>query len=120
MKQILSKSATLLRAMTISIILIGMVELATAAQVTATKVNILEYIVYGNFGNGDITFSMSTNSTGCNGAWISPAQPGAKNLTATLFAAKFSSKPITVTMDDSMLWTGSGTPHCKVIAIGVN
>jgi hypothetical protein len=80
---------------------------------------VTEYHAYGDVGGGDVVFFLNATITGCSGAWLSPAQPGFKTLLASLVAAKFSQKPLTVYLDNAQLWEGSGNPHCKVKMISV-
>ena len=93
---------------------------AHAGIVSGDSIEISKYYALGDFGGGDVVFRFNgVKVSDCAGAWIQPSQPGAKNLIATVLLAKANSTLLRVSLDDSTVWPGSSTKHCKVWAIGL-
>ncbi|OGB25658.1 MAG: hypothetical protein A3I66_00025 [Burkholderiales bacterium RIFCSPLOWO2_02_FULL_57_36] len=93
---------------------------AQAQILGAEPVTIGRYFINGDFGNGDVIFwySPSNAIAGCQGGWISPSQPGAKNLIALLMLAKTTGAQLSVHLNTAVTWNGSGDKYCKVDIMG--
>jgi len=94
---------------------------ASADVISASPLSVAGYYALGDYGNGDTVFQYepSTALTGCDGGWIAPSQPAAKNLFATMIAAKLSGSNIRLYVDNADIWPGSGARYCKVYLIGL-
>jgi hypothetical protein len=75
--------------------------------------------MYSTFGAGDVVFRQTTAGISqCFGFWLRPTDPGFKVNVAALLMAIQTQSSIAVVVDDSQLWTGSGSPYCLVITLG--
>lgn len=94
---------------------------ASADVISASPLSVTGYYAFGDYGNGDTVFQYapSTVLSGCDGGWIAPSQPAAKNLFATMIAAKLSGSGIRLYVDNADIWPGSGARYCKVYVIGL-
>ena len=88
----------------------------------AESLTITKHYTYADYGNGDTTFQFTPANaiSGCDGAWIAPSQPGAKQLLAIMLSAKLAQKTITLWLDNSVIWGGSSARFCKVHALGIS
>lgn len=94
--------------------------LAIEARATAFTANIgvlTRMYVHGTFGSGDVWFVGSTGAGLCQAFWLRASDPGVKNMYALLLAARTTARPVLVYTHDTELWSGSGTPSCRVEAI---
>ena len=91
------------------------------AEIVGAEISVKGYSAY-DFGNGDVIFwfSPATALAGCDGAWIAPSQPGAKNMIATLISAKLSGSAVGLNVDNSVIWNASSARFCKVYAMGLH
>lgn len=96
--------------------------LAASAAVHAAIVGgtgtVTVILTYPDFGNGDFTFRISSQPTGCYGFWLSPQQPGFKTSVAFILQARATGESVLVGADNAQLWTGSGDQWCKVNYVG--
>lgn len=88
--------------------------LGASAMVLTPAVQITKFHAYTDYNNGDIAFNVDTTIAGCDGFWLSPADPGFKNVYAALLMAKASGMPVVVYAYDTQLWPGSGDKYCRV------
>lgn len=94
--------------------------LAFEVRATAVTANIgvlTRMYVHGTFGNGDVWFVGTTGGGLCQAFWLRASDPGLKNMYALLLAARTTGRPVLVYAHDTELWSGSGTPSCRVEAI---
>jgi hypothetical protein len=90
-----------------------------AATVTANIGLLTRMWVHATFGSGsgDVWFVGTTGGGSCQAFWLRGADIGVKNLYAVLLAARATGRPVLVYANDNELWSGSGSPSCRVEAI---
>jgi len=90
------------------------------ADALGGNVAITVYLVYAEWGGGDIIFKYSPANAvpGCAGGWISPTQPNAASLFAAVVSAKNRAAGVTLYLETSQRWSASSDPYCKVYALG--
>jgi hypothetical protein len=99
--------------------LMGPPALASSASGTPSLVTPNTVWMYSSFGTGDVVFRQNASGLSqCFGFWLRPTDPGFKTNVAALLIATQTQSTITVSVDDSQLWTGSGSPYCLVVAVG--
>lgn len=72
---------------------------------------------YSEAGGGDVTFVTTTTFSGCDGFWLRPTDAGFKALYAALTMAYATQTPVMVFAHNDSIWTGSGSPFCRVYMI---
>ena len=88
-----------------------------AAPVTVNIGTLTRMWVHGTFGNGDVWFVGTTGGGSCQAFWLRASDPGVKNMYAVLLAARTAGRPVLVYAHDDQLWSGSGSPSCRVEAV---
>lgn len=81
---------------------------------------VTEFYSYEMYGGGDVVFRTNPGITGCEGGfWLSPSDPGFKQTVATLLSAFHTRASVRVWAHNDRIWTGSGSPVCKLDALGL-
>jgi hypothetical protein len=88
-----------------------------ATPVTANIGTLTRMWVHSTYGNGDVWFVGATGSGSCAAFWLRASDLGMKNLYTVLLAARAAGRPVVVYAHDDQLWSGSGTPSCRVEAV---
>jgi hypothetical protein len=92
---------------------------AKAAIVAATNVTITSLYTYPQYGGGDVVIQISQPVAGCGGGfWLSGSDPGMKTVYAQLLAARLTRATLAIWAFNDQIWTGSGTPTCRIQAVG--
>ena len=90
-----------------------------AAVVMAPNVTITTFYTYPQFGGGDVVIQVSQSVAGCEGGfWLSGGDPGMKTVYAQLLAARLTRAPLAIWAYNDQIWTGSGSPTCRIQAVG--
>jgi hypothetical protein len=84
------------------------------AMVLTTSVRVTKFHTYTDYGNGDVVFNVDATFAGCDGFWLSPADPGFKQAYAALMMVKAAGMSVVVFAYDTQLWPGSGDKYCRV------
>ncbi len=93
---------------------------ASAAEQDANGITITKIYSYTQFGGGDIQIYVSSPATNCAaGFWLSPHDPGFNSTLNFLLSAFHAKSTLNMIGEDTKLWTGSGTPYCRLIAAGL-
>lgn len=88
---------------------------ANAAQVNSPQGTITAAFALTEFGNGDIAFSVSASTPGCEGGfWLRPTDPGFKTTYAMLLMAMATQSTVTVAAYNDSIWAGSAASYCRV------
>jgi len=88
-----------------------------AAQVQVNVGVITRMWTHSVYGNGDVWFLGTSGAGPCQAFWLRASDPGFKNLFGVLLAARAADRAVLVSAHDNELWSGSGTPSCRVDAI---
>jgi hypothetical protein len=81
---------------------------------------ITETFSYESYGGGDFIFRVTPAVAGCEGGfWMAPADGGYKTSVASALLALQSKINVRVWGYTEQLWSGSGSPTCKLDAIGL-
>jgi hypothetical protein len=84
--------------------------------VEAPQANVTRVIGYDDYLNGAVVIFLDHNHSACpNGAYISPASPGAKTLIALVTSALLGSKPVVLQLYTDRVQSG----RCEVDAVSV-
>ncbi len=85
-------------------------------------VSVSQTYAYTGFGGGDFVFSTSAPATGCGSGWyIKATDPGYKTAVAVVLTAQAAGLQISVTGDNTDLWSGSPSgQYCRVQFIGIS
>ncbi len=76
--------------------------------------------VYTQFGSGDVQVIPEVKATNCTaGYWLSPEDPGYQATLGMLVSAYHSKTVVLLSGDDQQIWSGSGSPHCRLVAVGL-
>lgn len=106
-------------ALMLTILFTGSEALAGSVTGTPSQVTPNTVWMYSAFGGGDVVFKQTTSGISqCFGFWLRPTDPGFKVNVAALLMAIQTQSAIAVVVDDSQLWTGSGSPYCLVVTVG--
>lgn len=93
----------------------GMFATTGNAMVLTTPVQVVRFQIYTDYANGDVVFDVSATFNGCDGFWLSPADPGYKQAYAALMMVKATAGTMVVYAYDNNLWPGSSTyKYCRV------
>ena len=93
---------------------------AEGAQVNAGPSTILSHSMfsYATFGNGDVIFQLTQNPLPqCYGFWLRSSDPGFRTHVAIVLSVIQAQGEITVTAEDSDVWTGSTAKYCLVTGL---
>ncbi|MCW8092262.1 hypothetical protein [Alteromonas sp. ASW11-130] len=67
---------------------------------------------------GDVYVKMEQNTTTCTwGFYISPESAGYQNVSSALLAAYHSKSEIILYADETVLWSGSKNPTCRIYSV---
>lgn len=105
----------------VAILTVALTCSATAAIVGGyeSRGAVTNYIVYPEYGGGDVTFQTETPIAGCEaGFWLRPTDPGFKNAYAVVLTSYTTKSPVRVWAHDDSLWPGSSGRWCRVYAMG--
>ena len=92
---------------------------AKAAIVAAYSVTITSLYTYPQYGGGDVVIQVSQPAPGCPaGFWLAASDPGMKTVYAQLLAARLTRTPLAIWAFDDQIWTGAGSPTCRIQAVG--
>jgi hypothetical protein len=91
--------------------------MVSSAALFTAPTTVTNIWTYTDFGDGDVSFQITGSSGSCYGFWIKATDKGAKTAYATLLAAKAEQAEVAIYADDADLWSGSGSPYCRVRAI---
>jgi hypothetical protein len=87
----------------------------TATIVYTSDVTVTEFSTFGDYGDGDVIFKVTSPASGCaSGYWLRPSDGGFKSLLASIMLAQATNSTIRVAAHDDSLWSGSSSAYCRV------
>ena len=100
------------------------VAVAPAAQAALvgdyTVRTIVEVFTFSDFGGGDVVLKVTPQIAGCEGGfWLRPVDPGFKINAAAVFMAFQGKTGVRIWAYNDQLWTGSGSPTCRLNTISL-
>ena len=80
---------------------------------------IIKMYAYAQYGGGDIQINVTNPPAKCAGGfWLSPDDAGFDSTLSFLLSGYHAKTKFQLTGDDTHLWGGSGTPYCRLVAVG--
>jgi len=91
-----------------------------AGVVGGTQVHVTQILAYPQYVNGDVVIVTDALPTGCEGGlWMSKSDAGFSATYASVLLAYTNKATVRIWYYDNQMWSGSGTPTCKVYVINL-
>lgn len=91
---------------------------AIVGDYTARKIT--EMYTYTEYGGGDVVFRVDVPIAGCEGGfWLRSTDAGYKTNVAAVLMAYGNKSAVRVWAHNDQLWSGSGSPTCRLYSIGL-
>ena len=97
------------------------ISFSISAQERDTRSTITNIYSYTNYkGNGDIQINVTSPAPNCPGGfYLKPSDPGFFSTLSLLVTAYQANMNVQMSGEDTDIWAGSTTPHCRLVAIGL-
>ena len=77
--------------------------------------NVTQIISFSEYGEGDVTVKLTTNTAGCiHGYWLKKTDPGFQTNFNMILASYQTKSKIRISAHTNQLWSGSGGKFCHV------
>lgn len=95
-------------------------QLCYAGVAGGTQLQVTQILAYPQYVNGDVIIVSDTLPAGCEGGfWMSKTDAGFSATYAALLLAYTSKALVRIWYYDNQMWSGSGTPTCKVYVLNL-